>query len=249
MYMDNKIRAALEYAAKDIAPKENMLSDITERYEKECLKMKKIKPVRVLAVCAVMCAAISGIAIGAGKIASTESHSSHYEDINHYPTLDELKNIIDYTPVYPKKLGDHEFESCVPVHSTERDENKNAVRDYTGMNFSYKTENGFLNLDTKPGSVTDTEGSESVDYNGVTLYYRSDVYKFVPPDYKLTEEDKELQEKGELVISYGSKDIEINTMLSVVWNKDGVGYCLIASDPAEDKDEFIALAKQAVDGE
>lgn len=71
--------------------------------------------------------------------------------------------------------------------------------------------------------------------------------KLVPPDYKLTDEDKKAKENGELVFSYGSDKVEIIEVQSAVWTEDGVHYLLMQMDGKLSADELADMAAEAIE--
>lgn len=58
------------------------------------------------------------------------------------------------------------------------------------------------------------------EHNGITLNYTRDQYRFVPPDYQASEEEKAKEAAGELYISYGSDTVTDQVAQSMLW-KDG----------------------------
>ena len=82
--------------------------------------------------------------------------------------------------------------------------------------------------------------------DGVDVYYHSYTNKVVPPDYKLTEEDKKAEESGELVFSYGSSEVEIIEVQSVSWKKDGIYYQLLQIDGNLTADELTEMASEVI---
>ena len=49
---------------------------------------------------------------------------------------------------------------------------------------------------------------ETVDVDGTTVYTMEDTYKFVPPDYEMTEQDKEDEASGKYIFSYGTDEVK-----------------------------------------
>lgn len=244
---DKRIKAALDEAVKDILPPDDMLYSI-KNISAEEQKMKKFDPIKTAVVCIAAVMALSVGVIGAGKLLYIESHSSILEAINHFPTEKELDKIIDYKPRYIEKLGKYDFESCVPVHSSNIGENGEKLDNYTGMSFEYKTEKGILVLDTDPKPMEINENiSEILEYNGIKYYYSSYLYKTVPPDYQLTEEDEKLQKEGKLQIGVGSDKVEEMNNQSICWEQDGISYCLLDMGVGIDKTEFESMAKSIID--
>lgn len=248
--IDNLIKQSLRTKADEIALKENVLSDITNKIEKENNMKKTVFNVKRLAAIAAAAIVICSVGvIGAGKIASISTSSSHNDEIRHFPTKAEVKEITGIEPKFTEKLGDYDYDFAVPADTNEKDDNGNVIHNYKNMSFWYKTDNGILTLDTAPDLSPDDHSDynyERIDYEGITLYYNSIKYKFVPPDYELTEEDKRLQANKELEISYGSQEVEYKNTSSVSWSEDGIKYCILNMDVDLSKDEIVDMAKEVI---
>lgn len=271
--LDNEIKKALTLKAENIELPPNLLNSIRiELEEKENDSMKRFKfTTKVLIASLALTVILASGVIAGGKIAFTTTSSSHFDDINHFPTLEEVENIVDYSPKFVEKLGTHKFKFANPSESKDIvdngthkfklaspgeskdiDDNGNILNKYKDISFWYKTDNdgATLTLHTKPSSEVsnaDKENSEIINYDGITLYYSSFTYKAVPPDYIKTDEDKELEDKGELMIGYGSDKIEEKKTQSIVWNEEGITYDLLDMNEEIDKSEFIEMAKQIID--
>ena len=250
MNIDNEIKDALNKKALDISPSDAMLGSIKNSVEKENIYMRKgFTAKRMIALCAAICAIGAVTAIGGGKVVTMTAHSSRLDDIKHFPTQAELSKIIDYSPKYVEKLGKYEFDFANPAENEEKDADGNIINKYTDISFWYKTDNGILTLATKPDTHTEENDGEPIEYKGKTLYYSSIKYKFVPPGYELTAEDKELMDKKELEVSYGSQEVELKDNSSVLWVDGDVQYCLMDMDVHIPKDELIAMAEQVIDSD
>ena len=60
------------------------------------------------------------------------------------------------------------------------------------------------------------------------LYFEQK-FKFVPPNYALTEADKAAEANGSLVISYGSAEVKEEVMRNIIWQNNGVSYQLFTN--------------------
>ena len=63
--------------------------------------------------------------------------------------------------------------------------------------------------------------------NGIVLSYRLDHYRFMPADYKLTDEDARWEQQPGNYISYGSEEKEEEDVAFLCWEKDGVSYSIM----------------------
>ena len=85
------------------------------------------------------------------------------------------------------------------------------------------------------------------EVNGVTLSFRDSHYRFVPPDYEPSDEEKKLERRGELTISEGSDEVEDRQFQSVSWQKDGMSYSLYGFDTGLDAQTMLELASGLVE--
>lgn len=251
MKLDAEIKKSLNRQSDNISLRADLLNNIKKSIKKENSNMKRFinSPKKAIILGLAICAFLSAGVIGAGKVTRTVSHSSILEEIKHYPTLSELSEIIDYEPKYVKKLGAYEFDFASPGHSQEQDDSGTAVHEYDDVTFWYKTE-GILTLSTNPEfepEKHDLSYNKEINYNGVNLYYSAIKYKFVPPDYELTEEDKKLMDAKELEVSYGSQEIEYRNHQAVAWSENNIVYCISAMDVNVNEEEIVNMAKQVVD--
>ena len=93
---------------------------------------------------------------------------------------------------------------------------------------------------------SDPEPDEVQEVNGVTLSFRDSHYRFVPPDYEPSDEEKKLERRGELTISEGSDEVENRQFQSVSWTQDGVEYSLYGFDTGLDSEEMLSMAAELV---
>lgn len=84
------------------------------------------------------------------------------------------------------------------------------------------------------------------NYNGIDLYYVSYANKFVPADYKMTEQDKKDKLSGKYVFSYGSSKEEISQVKDLEWMQDGIYYSFLGIDSDRSQDELVKMAEQVI---
>ncbi len=251
--LDSEIKQALNKKAENISPSDDLLICIKNRLneEREIKNMKKIKLTPKVVIAVVFTLALATAAIGAGKIAVTESHSYTNDTIKHFPTHQEVKDILGYDVKFTEKLGNYDFESASPASSEDKDENGNVIHSYKDISFFYTTGKGTLTLGAGPayGDADVGHYDEAMDYNGIKLYYDSCIYKAVPPEYEKTAEDAKLEAEGELQIGYGASELSEEKTQSLIWTDGDIKYCLLDMDAEIDKAEFADMAKQIIDAE
>ena len=98
------------------------------------------------------------------------------------------------------------------------------------------------------GNIADG-AQQTFSHNGVTLGYNETHYRFVPGDYEVPEGEKKLVEQGDIVISYGTDQVEDQISRSISWEKDGRAYTLMAFDTALEAENFYEMACELIDGQ
>ena len=255
---DMQIKETLIKMTEDITLSDTTLNNIKYNLTQKgdyTMKNKTFLSKKVVLVTAVLVASISTICIGASSLfTSSISVSSAADVIAHYPTADEIRENVDYMPKYPENLpGDFTFKSAQPQTNTLMDENGNPTVTDDTICFDY-TKQGmikgqFLSLSTAPTSneqVDPSNYTDTTDYNGITLNYSNDTYKFAPAEYELTQKDEENMANGHYYVSYGSQEVEIKNMQSVSWTDNGIDYTLIASDLDLSQYDMYAMAQAVI---
>ena len=75
-------------------------------------------------------------------------------------------------------------------------------------------------------------------------YYFDRIYKFVPTDYELTDEDKENMEKPGYEICYGSDEVEINRCSGFIFEYESQTYNMLGFDSRLTDDEWFNMAEE-----
>jgi hypothetical protein len=88
---------------------------------------------------------------------------------------------------------------------------------------------------------------KTMQYGDVIMIFNKTTYKFVPPDYELTDEDQKALESGAVEISYGTSAVEIKEAYSVGWMKDGIVYNLGGFDLAITADDMFEMAGEIIE--
>ena len=74
------------------------------------------------------------------------------------------------------------------------------------------------------------------------IYFTSYTNKVVPEDYELTEEDKNAEQNGELIFSYGSNEVIISEVKSVSWSVGDLHFNLMQIDGNLSADDLTEMA-------
>ena len=118
---------------------------------------------------------------------------------------------------------------------------------------TYTKDGAKLNLSAHKSYTVFTEDemenpvpATTAEVNGVTLTYRNAHYRFVPDDYEKSDEEKQQEKSGELVISCGSDEVEDKMFQSVLWEQDGVTYLISGFDTGLDAQTMFDMAAELV---
>lgn len=251
--MEQWLESELKKTVKNIEPSPQLYFKIKnqirlqeeKRMKKGVFTSKKAKSIVVLAALCVM----SLTCYGAMKITGYESHS--YLEFSSFPTASQVEKKVDFAPKFVEKFTNgFAFESASVGSMSGVDDSFNKVtEEYKQITFGYKKDGQYIGITNRlateemPEDYTDMQ---PIDVDGVTAYYSSAEYKFFPPDEKPSQEDLKLQEEGKLFISYGSAEIQQQTIQSLFWQEDGILYEMTALDVDINQEELAQMAKEII---
>ena len=209
--------------------------------------MKSKKKIALIAVAATLVMGITVFA-ASGIISQWFSSSSSIPDYKTLPTAEQVVKDIGYEAVTIDEFANgYKFDNGSVVDNVLTDDNGKAVEKFKSVTFCYLKDNDeVLFSQDKVNSQVETNGEVVANVDGVDVYYHSYTNKLVPPDYKMTDEDKKAEETGELVFSYGSSKVEIKEIQSVSWKKDDMNYQLLQIDGKLSADELVEMAKEVI---
>ena len=131
--------------------------------------------------------------------------------------------------------------------TTGLDEKGKTVAEGETLEVTYTRENGpKINLYIDPMFETGdySNATEAREINGVMVYYNKDFYKFVPADYKMTEEDQARMDEPHFYLSYGSSEVEEKISEGIVFETDNKIYNMFCWDANMTPDEWCAMAEE-----
>lgn len=257
-FLDGQIKSSLkdrarlaEAAAGDSV---RMCRRVHERIREES-KMRRWNMRKMVVAVAAVCILGSMTAVAAGRIVGVSGHSSHKEEITQYSQLAAMEQKVGVSSGVPQTFSNgFAFANAMPVYSQAEDKEGNTVMSGQGISLTYKKEGmADINISAEEAgmyeeSVTAGAG-QTFEHKGITLGYNEIHYRFVPGDYQVSEEEKKLEEQGDIVISYGSDQVEDQISKSMIWeNKDKV-YTLMAFDSSMEAQEFYEMACEMIDGQ
>ena len=237
---DGMMKAALSEKVRDVEPSEQLLANIRKeaderRKENGFMKMNMKKMMTAAAVIA----ALSVTCYAAGQLHSVVSHGS--PNIETFAELEKAEKKLGFDAKYVETFANgmtFQRGGTGETYGMDEDGNKTGKK-YKMMTVSYADEKGNeISLNIDGGSPYVDAGVEEAEG------YSTDAYKFVPVDYKLTEEDKEKEAAGELMISVGSEKVEMKQMEYYGWNDEGIYYSLVGFDGNFGEEAMAAMAME-----
>lgn len=189
-------------------------------------------------------------ALAAGKVFSVISVTSNKPTYTKMPTHEVMNNDFGFAPKSVAEFENgYKFKSGHTVKLEGLDEKGNSLNKSKAIDFVY--ENGEENITlTMEGKMIgeNSEDMKVVDtYNGLELSYLSYENKCVPPDYKMTEQDKKEEASGKYVFSVGSDKVEVNVFKFLSWEQDGIYYSFLATNSKLTKDDLVKMAHEVID--
>lgn len=249
---DDRLKKAIYAKADKICPSDDLFFKIDKKIKSENMEVKNMKlktmtKTRGILVACVVLAFTTITCFAAANIASYVSHSTN-DTFKELPSEKEVKKEAGFVPKYVDEFAaGYEFYRGGVGESSAQTEDGSSVATVKTANFSYKNGDSIVNLMVSDGVLPADDFGETImitsDLEG---RYTSEMYKIVPSDYIMTEQDKEDEESGKYIFSLGSDEVEVKQIQQISWEDNGMSYTLMNSDGAVDKDMIINMAAEIV---
>lgn len=233
------------------------MADIDETYVREAEKVptarKRKLPWKMLVAAALIpLLTITAYAADVLNIRSLVSGMTHYTS-SQFSDMDKVMDKAGFQmDVKESFTSGFTFDKVYVEDTRGLDENDREVLKYREVQVNYRNADGVrLCLFAHPDieEITDSESpiAQTAQIGGVTVSYHLDHYKFVPPDYQLSEAEKQWQEIPGNYISYGSDAVEETDVGFACWEKDGVCYTIMDSGAKVTPQTLFAMAKELME--
>lgn len=252
---EEKIKNVLALECGGVTPSRDLKDRIDREIlesQKEAGNMKRFSMKKLVIGVAAGCLLVSGGVFAAGHVVSLSSHSYLWDAYRSYGDIDKAQTELGY-PVDTVEAfsNDYRFDKMFVDDVNGTDEDGNVIYTYKALNISYdKSGEPSMWLDvSKPVEqprIRKGEAEAVRQAEGITLYYDTTTYKFVPPSYELTEEDQANLERDDFTISYGTDEVKVQQASNVRWEKDGVFYNLSGFDLNLSADEMLDMAEEII---
>ena len=217
--------------------------------ERKSGKMRSSKKrISVIAAAAILVLGATVFAAG-GFAVIWNSSSSAAPDYTSLPSNEQVVEDIGYEAVLIEAFDNgYEFKNGNIVNNNLKDEDGNSVEKFRSLSFEYEKDGDIVvfSQDKFNSQLSEEPGEVVSSVNGTDIYYYSYTNKLVPPDYEMTDEDKDAETNGKLVFSWGSSKVEISEVQSVTWTVDGVQYQLLQIDGGLSADDLADMAEEII---
>ena len=204
------------------------------------------------------CLVLAGAAFAAvSAMKSYTISTADTEEAYTYDQLAEAEEEVGFECKVPKEIdpGFH-AEDLFVADEDAMNENDEVVYIYKTLNVNYEQE-GKDDVMLSIGKVNDLyEGipeeervawfDEEREIEGISVKAHSVPYKFVPVDYRPTEEEEAAIEKGELAISYGTEEVEEMVLSSAEFVIGDLNYTIIDTNGAE-LEAMFEMARKVIE--
>ncbi len=219
--------------------------------QKEAGNMKKFSMKKLVIGVAAGCLLVSGGAFATGHAVSLSTHSFLGDAYRSYSDLGKAEEKLGYTVDAVEGFSNgYRFEKMSVDEWQGDDAAGDTVCTFKQLDISYgRTGDEGISLYARrpiEAPVRDTTPDAVRQVGDVTIYYDVTTFKFVPPNYELTDEDRANLDKPDYSISYGSDKVEVQQSYEVTWDKDGIYYMLLGFDLPLSADEMFDMAEEVM---
>lgn len=215
---------------------------------------QKVRWIKLRKTIAIVVAAtmILGITAYAATVILNGRSSHSYNIPSYYsvPDAQTLQSDIGFAPKIVTGFSNgYRYKSGHIVNSEDYAEDGSVFERYKGLSCVYTngTDNVHFYADMAAAGIQ-LQPPETADvYKGCDLLYYSYTNKLVPPNYEMTPRDKEDEQSGRLVFSWGSSEVKLSEVQSLAWEYNGINYVLNVSDSPVSKEELLQMAREIID--
>lgn len=252
--LDAMITDALAEKAKPVSLSpvraEAMKKRICKRMKEES-HMKKSMIKKVIIAAAAMCLLVPAAAVAGVGIASYSTSISNDGTIKTYDQIViKAPRKLGFTPATVKNFANgFAFSEGYLLDVNAEDGSSNKVGSFPELYMEYKHGGQAVTLTASRPLGTETNSTPDAvkTFDGITVNYKVDHYKFVPEDYKLTQEDEDRMASGELHVSYGTDQVKLSTIPYAYWEQDQTRYLLMCSEgDVLGQADLMVMAKEVI---
>lgn len=259
--LDKQIKAALHNKADEVAVSAGLDEAVWQSIGRAGIcrgggRRLRLFGRRVLITfCALFCLSCCGVvAAVSGGGGGWVSHSGPDWHFSKFSQIASAVKHLEFEPEYLESLaGGYVFQGGYISEMQRLDENGHRMSHvYKDLFLDYvNAQNGesvvLVASNAPRDSFDELRQTVSRPVGEIELVYTTQPYKFVPPGYVLTDEDKAALADGSLEISVGSDEVERMLNVSVEWTQEGVYYHLFGWDLSLTAEEMLDIAADFVE--
>lgn len=215
-------------------------------------KYKKIYFKKKVIVTLVATFLIGTTALAGGKMVSIYSSTSNKPFYTTLPSENQVGKDFGFTVNLVEKFENgYVFENAYKTEKKGKDDRGESIVEKNSLDIDYTKNGEELSLSIEKGMLGERSKEQVIvdKYNDVDIYYCSNKQKFVPEDYKMTEQDKKDEAEGKYGFGFGSEEVEIVSYKFLDWEQDGVYYSFLVEDSNISQDELVEMAHQIIDAQ
>ena len=249
---DQMMRCALTPRSADSRLKQRLKA----KMEDEQMTKKDFRRSIMVGVCG--CLAFAGVVVAATNgIRRSTLSSSQQEEVFTYEQLPEAFEELGFSCNVPETLpGDYHAGEISVVDESAIGEDDTKLYSYKTLSVVYDhkgTNDIFLDIAKGEDLSWGVSEEDKVDIfdeekeiSGISVKASTMPFKFVPPDYRPTQEEEEAVKNHELSISYGTEEIEETTISNAQCEIGGLQYTICDLGGA-DIDAMFAMAGDVIE--
>ena len=234
-------------AVKELNPSPELINSIKTSKENKIVKLSRKK---AAVVAAVACMAVGTTVFAAGRITSYMSWGDPHSADYNYANVEKYMEKNGLAADIPETLSSgYAFTSSDIGGVKGNDDKGNVVAEGETFNVTYSKDGApdiYLSVEPTFQQEDRSYSTEIREIEGTAVYYNHDTYKFVPADYKCTDEDSQKEESGHYFISYGSDKVEVKSADSIVFEANGKNYTLFGFENNMNVGEWFAMAEDFI---
>lgn len=229
----------------ELQPSADFINSVMKSKEAKHMKFNKKK---TLVVALASCMIFGTTVFAAGKIVGYHSWSDPSDAIVDYSEAQDAATGLGISDGIPQAFSNgYTYVSANVTNVEGVDDAGNAVAKGESLYANYDKENcSTINLFIDP-IFEEQDESYAVDSKMIgdtEVYFNQATYKFVPPNYELTEEDEANLEDPHFEISYGADEVSVTKYTGVSFAKGDKYYNMFAWDSDMSVNEWYAMAEE-----
>ena len=219
--------------------------------ENQTMKSKRRTRIFILAAALICLLSITAYAAGLLNIQSYQSGSSNIFD--KYSEINKALAQAGLQADIPESFANgFRFQSAKVQDVDAMDENGEQVLTFKELIVYYKDEQGQmlalrLREDLEELPKDDRAPASTKTVGAVELKFYQDIYRFVPEDYQLSEEEMKWADQPGHYVSYGADEVQEKIASFLLWTENGINYSLMnLGFDAFEADTLFMMAEEMI---